>query len=131
MRNGELRCEESAAAIDRLDQIVAFDGHALDIDWVDSACIVDHDVDAAKGLDRLLYSSIQAISIPDIALDGEGTATGLLNFLCCRIDGPFQLRVRCDSLGGDGNICTVACAALCDFKADTTGGACDEDGLAT
>ncbi len=113
-----------------LDEIKAFDRHIFDTSWVNCTCIIDQDVDATKCFDCEIDCSLYAGSVPNVALNGEGTATCIFDLFCGSVDRARKLWVISDCLCSNCNVCTVFGASLCNFKTDSTGCTADKDSLA-
>ena len=130
VRDRELRADKSAARIDLLDKIKAFDGHILNTSWVNGTCIVDQDVNTTECFDCEIDCSLYAGSVSNVALNREGTATRIFDLLCGSVDCAGKLWVISDCLSSDCNISTVSGTSLSNFKTDSTGCTADKDSLA-
>ena len=97
---------------------------------LDGAGIVDHDIDAAEiargRVDRGFHRGLVA------HVDGERQrlAAGLFDRGGGGVDGAFELGMRLDGLGGDGDIGAVGGGLERDRETDAARAAGDEQGLA-
>jgi len=95
----------------------------------DRARIVDHDVDAAEGGDRLLYGGFHLLLVAHVDHERQRRAAGRGDLLGGGEDGARQLRMRRVGLGGNGDVGAVARGAQCDREPDAARRAGDEEGV--
>ena len=103
-------------------------GHVVDHPVTQDAGCGDHDVDAAKGVERRLDDALAALPGGDRLDDRRCLSTKRFDGgdgLVCRSAG-LGGAVECDSGIVDDHLCAVAGQLLGDGTADAASGACDD-----
>ena len=108
MRQAELRDEEGAAPIHRMHQVVALHRRVERAGQRNGRGIVDADVDAAELANRVRDGLLHLRLVADIAGERQRAAARFLDLGGRRMDRAFELRMRRDRLGGDGDIGPVS-----------------------
>ena len=126
MRDGVFRHHEGAARVDLMHEIEALHVGLRDRRERDGAGIVDHDVEAAEMRGGLIERGLDGGLVAHVDHEGERLAAGFFDFAGRGVDGAFQLGVRLDRLGGDGDIGAVARSLERDGEPDAARGAGDE-----
>lgn len=129
MWNAKLRAQEGASGVDLHSQVEAFGICLIQWRFVNGRSIVDQNVNAAKLLDALLNCLLHALLVSDVALNWQTFTTCFSYLLSCRVDRAFQLRVRFDGFGNDGNVCSVFSRSHSHSKANAARSSRYENGL--
>ena len=128
--NGVFRHHEGAARIDLMHQIEAAHVGLRNRRELDGAGIVDHDVDAAEARRGLVERGLHRGFLAHVDLQSQRPPAGFLDLGGGGVDGAFELGMRLNCLGGDGDIGAVGGGLERDRQPDAARAAGDEQGLA-
>ncbi len=97
---------------------------------LDGAGIVHDDVDAAEMRRGLIECCLHRRLLAHVDGERQRIAAGLFDLGCGGVNGAFQLGMRLDRLGGDGDIGAVGGGFQRDRQPNAARAAGDEQGLA-
>ena len=128
--DGVFRHHEGAARVDPKHQIEALHVGLRGIGELDGAGVVDHDVEAAEMRHGLIEGRLHCGFLAHVDGERERVAAGLFDLGRGGVDGAFELGMRLDGLGGNGDIGAVGGGFERDREPDAARAAGDEQGLA-
>ena len=118
---------EGAPNVDLVHQIVFFHGLIDGADQVDSWSIVDQDIDSSKGLYNFFDAFLNAVLASDIALEGKGFSSFILDLFGCGVDGSWKGGLGFNCFGKDCDISSILGASKTNSQPYSSGGSGDDN----
>ena len=130
MRNGVFRHHEGAARVDVVHQVETLHVGLRRRRQADGAGVVDHDVEAAEGLDGFVDGVLDRLLVAHVHQKRQRLAARCFDLRRRRVDRARELGVRLGGLGRDDHVRAVPSRPKADGKADAARGAGDEERFA-
>ena len=129
MGQGVLNCHVDSSHIDRVHQVKTLHLGLFGVRQLNSAGIVDDDVDTTKGFNGFGDGGLELLFVADVALNSKSLTAGGYDGISCGVYCARQFVVGGYCFGGDGNAGSVLSGSESNCQTDASRGAGNKKNL--